>query len=56
MTLEREAIRSQLKECDYVRQPQVVEGIIMYGIDLCAASEAGLDVPTYLKETMTIEF
>lgn len=56
MLLEREAIRSQLKECDYVKPTQVVDGTLMYGVDLVSASKAGLDVPTYLKESMTIDY
>jgi hypothetical protein len=43
--LERDAIRSQLREAPYALEARLVEGIWMYGVDLVNAQELGLDVP-----------
>jgi hypothetical protein len=47
--LERDAIRSQMKEAPYIREPKVIEGTWMYGVSLVAAQESGLDVPDYIN-------
>lgn len=55
--LERDAIRAQLKEAQYVREPMMIENTWMYGIDLHTAQELGLDVPSALKiREMTLKF
>jgi hypothetical protein len=41
-TLERDAIRIQLTETDFIEGPEVVEGTWMYGIKLKEASKLGL--------------
>lgn len=49
--LERDAIRSQLKEAPYSVTPQVLNDAWMHGIDLAKAQETGLDVPSRFNET-----
>jgi len=43
--LERDAIRSQLKEVEYILSPMKFRGTLMYGVDLALAQQTGLDVP-----------
>jgi len=52
--LERDAIKSQLKEAPYSVPPQVVSDAWMYGVDLARAVEAGLDVPAKLPDRVFI--
>jgi len=47
--LERDAIKYQLTESSYARQPQVMADTWMYGIHLKEAQDAGLDIPSALK-------
>jgi hypothetical protein len=49
--LERDAIKAQLLEASYIKQPQVMRDTWMYGIDLQLAQDAGLDVPGSIKST-----
>jgi hypothetical protein len=46
--LERDAIRSQLKEVEYVLKPTQFKGTLMYGVDLALAQQTGLDVPSHI--------
>lgn len=46
--LEREAVRAQLREVEYLIDSRVVDGTYMYGIDLESAQEMGLDIPDHL--------
>jgi hypothetical protein len=56
-TLDREAIRTQLVERDiarggqgqYIHKAKTIEGTWMYGIDLVAASQGGLDIPNHIN-------
>ena len=50
-SLERDAIRAQLKEAPYSVKPQVVNDAWMFGIDLSRANELGLDIPSKLSDT-----
>jgi hypothetical protein len=43
--LERDAIRAQLKEANYMTEPKLIESAWMYSIELPLAQEMGLDVP-----------
>ncbi len=43
--LERDAIRSQLRESPYLAPSKTIDGIYMFGIDLIKAQDFGLDVP-----------
>ena len=43
--LERDAVRGQLRELSYIIAPRTVDGALMFGVDIRAAQEAGLDVP-----------
>ena len=49
--LERDALRGQLVESDFIKDPKLIpeRNVWMYGIDLPAAHEAGLDVPSDLN-------
>jgi hypothetical protein len=47
--LERDAIKSQLKEATYARGPMAVKGAWMYGVSLEEAQRVGLDVPQFLN-------
>lgn len=49
-SLERDAIRAQLKEAPYSVVSQVVNGAWMFGVDLAKASELGLDVPIKISD------
>jgi hypothetical protein len=42
--LEKDAIRAQLRESEYMLEPKKVRGAWMNGVDLQAAQDAGLDV------------
>jgi hypothetical protein len=53
-TMERDSINAQLREAIYFTETKVIEGMIMYGIDLGAAQDAGLDIPNRLQQTMRI--
>jgi len=50
-TLERDAIRIQLGESDFIVGPKSVADTWMYGVDLQKAHDSGLDVPTDLTIT-----
>lgn len=50
-SLEREAIRAQLKEVEYLVDSRVVDDTYMYGVDLEVAQQLGLDVPSSLTVT-----
>jgi hypothetical protein len=52
--LERDAIRSQLKEAPYSVTPQVLNDAWMYGVDLQKAYEQGLDIPVKITEQAII--
>jgi hypothetical protein len=54
-SLERDAIRNQLGELEYITAPKTINGTWMYGVDLNKAREVGLDVPEDLTVT-TITF
>jgi hypothetical protein len=55
--LERDAIRTQLKEAPYGMPLNVFDGIPMVGVSLDKAMEAGLDVPQYLHtNTITLKY
>jgi hypothetical protein len=55
--LERDAMKSQLLESTYVREPKVINSTWMYGIDLQKAQDAGLDIPSILKSSeITFKF
>jgi hypothetical protein len=47
--LERDAIASQLGEAKYSVRPKVVADTWMYGVNLRTAQEAGLDIPSVLR-------
>ena len=47
--LERDSLRSQLKEAPFAVPAQLMEGTWMYGIDLPKAQEMGLDVPEHIN-------
>lgn len=47
--LERDAIKAQLLESGYVREPKVIADTWMYGVCLQEAQDAGLDIPSSLK-------
>lgn len=54
--LEREAIRHQLKELDYVIDAKVIDGVYMYGVNLELAQQSGLDVPNKINSAkITVE-
>ncbi len=44
--LERDALRTQLKEAEYITGPQVVDRTWMYGVQLQQAQDLGLDIPS----------
>jgi len=48
--LERDAIRSQLKEAPYLVTPQVVDDAWMFGIDIEKAADIGLDIPMRISD------
>lgn len=50
-SLERDAIRAQLKEAPYIKPPQVQRDVWMFGVGLKQAAELGLDLPTKLSDT-----
>lgn len=54
-TLEREAIREQIKEAVYFVEAKNVQNSWMYGISIDEALQAGLDIPSELKQAMTIK-
>lgn len=55
--LERDAIRAQLKESAYSKEPGMVDGSWMYAIDLQQAQQIGLDLPVkILRREMRIKF
>ena len=55
--LERDAIRSQLKEAPYIKDPCMMRDTWMYGIDLQAAQDFGLDIPVRLQtRTFSVNF
>lgn len=47
--LERDAIKTQLREAPYSVDPKVIDATYMHGISLASANEVGLDVPTSLN-------
>jgi hypothetical protein len=47
--LEKDAIRTQLKESVYSTDSKVIDGTYMWGIDLTRAQEVGLDVPAFMN-------
>lgn len=49
-SLERDAIRMQLKEAPYSMEGQVVNDAWMYGIDMQKAYDSGLDIPVKLSQ------
>jgi hypothetical protein len=49
-SLERDAIRAQLKEAPYSVEPRAMNDAWMYGVDLNKAVENGLDVPTRIAD------
>lgn len=53
-SLERDAIRSQLREVEYSRAPEVRDGVLMFCIDLIKAQKVGLDVPSNVGSTFSI--
>ena len=55
--LERDAIRSQLREAPYSIPSQMIENVWMYGVDLNKAVETGLDVPeAFSDRSFTVRF
>lgn len=51
-SLERDAIRQQLKEAPYMLDGKLVAGAWMYGIDIQAAYDSGLDIPVELPQAL----
>lgn len=51
-SLERDAIKMQLREAPYSLNGQVVNDAWMYGIDLQKAYDSGLDVPLKISQAM----
>jgi len=49
-SLERDAIRAQLKEAPYSVEPHVMNDAWMYGVDLQVAVDNGLDVPSKISD------
>lgn len=47
--LERDAIRSQLREQPYYKGTQPIDGVLMHGVDLKIAHEMQLEVPAYIE-------
>lgn len=48
--LERDAIRAQLKEANYMTEPKLIDNAWMYCVQLPLAQEMGLDVPSVVKK------
>lgn len=53
-SLERDAIRAQLKEAPYSVAPQVMNDAWMYGIDLQKAVDTGLDIPSHVPDRVFV--
>jgi hypothetical protein len=53
--LERDAMRIQFREAPYHLPPQVINGAWMYGIDLPAAFELGLDIPNTISNKVFVD-
>lgn len=55
--LERDAIRSQLREAAYALDAQMIDDVYMFGVDLRRAQELGLDVPgKIVARQFTVQF
>lgn len=48
--LERDAIRTQLKEATYMTEPKLIDNAWMYCVQLPLAQEMGLDVPSVVSK------